>query len=69
MSLLTWKAFYRIFIDTVIMNKSEETIFDLLDIINVYNDSYHENANKDWKNNFEDILMKEFKLTIKKGVC
>lgn len=62
-------SFYRIFIDTVIMNKSEETLFDLLDIINVYNDSFHENANKDWKNNYEDILMKEFMLTVTKGVC
>lgn len=62
-------SFYRIFIDTVMMNKSEETLFDLLDIMNVYYDSSPGNANKDWKNNYEDILMKEFKLTVTKGVC
>lgn len=62
-------TFFRIFTENVMDNDSKETIFDLLNLVYANNKCFYEDTYIDWKNNFEEIMMNEFKLQVTKGVC
>lgn len=61
------KTFFKIFIDSVIINKSGETVFDLIDLMDAFNKKPIIKNKPDWNENYESILKNYFKLEVARG--